>query len=76
MRHVQQPFVLAQDTAEFRFNFQMIRAGARRACSVTIRAPDEIQAATLFRANWSIIEELARKNLAINSAKTIRLELA
>jgi hypothetical protein len=73
MRHVPRPLVLAQDTAEFRFSFQMISAGVRHACSVTIRATDEIQAATLFRENWSAIEELARKNLAINAAKEVRL---
>jgi hypothetical protein len=76
MRHVQQPLTLAQSTAEFRFNFQMISAGARHACSVTIRAIDEVQAATFFRENWSVVEELARKHLAMNAAKEIRLDLA
>jgi hypothetical protein len=76
MRHVQQPFVPAQDTAEFRFNFQMISAGARHACSVTIRATDEVQAATLFRENWPAIEKLARKNVATNAARQLRLEQA
>jgi len=76
MRHVQQPVALAQNTAEFKFNFQMISAGARHACSITIRAIDEIQAATFFRENWSVIEELAHKHLAMNAAKEIRLDLA
>ena len=76
MRHVQQPLTLAQSTAEFRFNFQMINAGARHACSVTIRAIDEVQAARFFRENWSVVEELARKHLAMNAAKEIRLDLA
>lgn len=74
MRHVQ-PLVLAQDTAEFRLNFQMISSGARHACSVTIRATDAVQAATLFRENWPAIEELARKNLATSAAKDLRLQL-
>jgi hypothetical protein len=74
MRHVQQPMVLTQDTAEFKFNFQMISRGARHACSVAIRATDEVRAAALFRENWSAIEKLARKNLATNTAKQIRLE--
>ena len=76
MRHMQRPLVLAQDTAEFRFNFQMVSGGARHACSATIRATDAVQATALFRENWSAIEELARKNLAINAAKEIRLDLA
>jgi hypothetical protein len=74
MRHVQ-PLVLAQDTAEFRLNFQMISSGARHACSVTIRATDAVQAAVLFRENWPAIEELARKNLATRAAKDLRLML-
>jgi hypothetical protein len=73
MRHVQ-PLVLAQDTAEFRLNFQMISSGARHACSVTIRATDAIQAATLFRDNWPAIEELARKNLATSAAKQFKFD--
>jgi len=73
MRRVQ-PLVLAQDTAEFRLNFQMISSGARHACSVTIRATDAVQAATLFRENWPAIEELARKNLATSAAKELRFD--
>lgn len=76
MRHVQRPLVLAQNTAEFKFNFQMISGGARHACSVAIQATDEVKAAALFRENWSAIEKLARKNLATNTARQIRLELA
>jgi hypothetical protein len=76
MRHVQRPFALAQDTAEFKFHFQMISGGARHACSVAIRAADEVKAVALFRENWPAIETLARKNLAINAAKEIRLNLA
>ena len=75
MRRVQ-PLVLAQDTAEFRLNFQMISSGARHACSVTIRATDAVQAATLFRENWPAIEELARKNLATSAAKELRFDAA
>ena len=73
MRHVQ-PLVLAQDTAEFRLNFQMISSGARHACSVTIRATDAVQAATLFRENWPAIEKLARKSLATRAAKELRFD--
>jgi hypothetical protein len=75
MRHLQQPFAPAQVTAEFSFHFQMISGGARHACSVAIRATDEIEAAILFRENWSAIEKLARKNLAMNAVKGIRLRL-
>ena len=73
MRHVQ-PLVLAQGTAEFRLNFQMISSGARHACSVTIRATDAVQAATLFRENWPAIEELARKTVATSAAKELRFD--
>jgi len=73
MRHVQ-PLVLVQGTAEFRLNFQMISSGARHACSVTIRATDAVQAATLFRENWPAIEELARKTLATSAAKELRFD--
>jgi hypothetical protein len=73
MRHVQQVLALAQDTTEFRFNFQMISGGARHACCVAIRATDEAKAAALFRENWPAIEKLARKNLASNAANKIRL---
>ena len=75
MRHVQQLSALAQDTGEFRFYFQMISGGTRHACSVAITATDEVRAATLFRENWSAIEQIARKNLAINAAKEVRLEV-
>ena len=75
MRHVQ-PLVLVQGTADFRLNFQMISSGARHACSVTIRATDAVQAATLFRENWPAIEQLARKNLATSAAKELRFDAA
>jgi hypothetical protein len=76
MRHVQRPSVLAQDTSEYRFNFQMTSGRARHACCVAIRATDAVEAAALFRNNWSAIESLARKNLAINAAKEISLQMA
>src|ERR1700744_4755842 len=64
MRQEQQPLAAAQNTADYRISFQMTNAGARHACSVTIRALSETDATTIFRENWPTIETLARQRLA------------
>jgi hypothetical protein len=74
MRHEQQPLALAQEIAEFRFNFQMTYKGARHACTATVRAASREEAGTLFRDNWSTIEKLARDSLAGSIVKDIRLQ--
>jgi hypothetical protein len=53
----------------------MTNAGARHACTVAIRAPSEADASAIFRANWLIIEDLARRGLADNR-REIRLDAA
>jgi hypothetical protein len=74
MRQEQQSLAAADNAADFRINFQMTNAGARHACSVTIRAVSKLEAATIFRENWLVIEKLARQRLAAQDAKEIRLE--
>lgn len=63
MRQEQQPLAPAKNTADFRISFQMTNAGARHACSVTIRALSETDATMIFRENWLTIEKLARQRL-------------
>ena len=74
MRREQQSLSPAQRATDFKINFQMTDAGARRACSVTIRAVSKIDADAIFRENWSTIENLARLNLAAKDQNEIRLE--
>jgi len=76
MRQEQQSLSPAQQAADFKFNFQMTDAGARHACSVTIQAASKVDAAIIFRENWSTIEKLARLNLAAKGHREIRLEAA
>lgn len=74
MRQEQQPIAAARHAADFKISFQMTNAGARHACSVTIRALSKTDATTIFRENWLIIEKLARQRLAALDEKEIRLE--
>ena len=76
MRREQQSLSAAQRAADFKINFQMTNAGARHACSVTIRAMSKIDADTIFRDNWFTIEKLARLNLVAEQPREIRLEAA
>lgn len=73
MRQEQQSLSPAQ-RADFKINFQMTDAGARRACSVTIQAVSKFEADIIFRENWSTIEQLARLNLAAKDRNEIRLK--
>jgi hypothetical protein len=75
MRREQPSLSHAQRAADFKINFQMTDAGARRACSVTIRAVSKIDADAIFREHWSTIEKLARLNLAAKDRREIRLEV-
>ena len=76
MRQEQPPLLPVQQAADFRINFQMTDAGARRACSVTIQAASKVDADIIFRENWTTIEKLARLNLAAKGHSEIRLEAA
>ena len=76
MRGEQQSLSHAQRAADFKINFQMTNAGARHACSVTIRATSRIDADAIFRDNWFTIEKLARLNLVADQPGEIRLEAA
>jgi len=73
MRQEQQSITAAPSAVDFTFSFQMTNAGARHACSVTIQAVSQANAATIFRANWPTIEELARRSLVANDRTEIRL---
>ena len=73
MRQEQQSITAAPSAVDFTFRFQMTNAGARHACNVTIQAVSQANAAAIFRANWSTIEELARRNLVANDRREIRL---
>jgi hypothetical protein len=63
MRQEQQSLTPAQNTTDFKISFQMTNAGARHACSVTIRAVTETDATMIFRENWLTIEKLTRQRL-------------
>lgn len=74
MRQEQQSLAPAHSAADFRINFQMTNAGARHACSVTIRAISKTDAAAIFQENWPTIEKLARQSLVVKGENAIRLE--
>jgi hypothetical protein len=74
MRQEQQSISAVQQAEDFKINFQMTDAGARRACSVTIRATSKVDADVIFRQNWPTIEKLARLNLTAQDRREIRLE--
>ena len=74
MRQEQQSLTAANNAADFKINFQMTNAGARHACSVTIRALSKIDATAIFRENWLIIEKIARQRLTAQDKNEIRLE--
>jgi hypothetical protein len=74
MRQEQRAIAAASSAVDFKFNFQVIDAGARHACSVIIQAISVHDATALFRANWPTIESLARRNLATDDRSNIRLE--
>jgi hypothetical protein len=74
MRQEQQSLTAAHNAADFKINFQMTSAGARHACSVTIRALSKIDATVIFRENWLIIEKMARQRLTAQDKNEIRLE--
>jgi hypothetical protein len=76
MRREQPSLSPARRAADFKINFQMTNAGARHACSVTIRALSRIDADAIFRDNWFTIEKLARLNLTAEQPGEIRLEAA
>ncbi len=76
MRREQRSLSHARRAADFKINFQMTNAGARHACSVTIRAVSRIDADAIFRDNWFTIEKLARLNLVAEQPGEIRLEAA
>jgi hypothetical protein len=48
----------------------MTSGGGRRACSVSVRAPNIEDATTFFRENWPVIEPMARDRLASRSNET------
>lgn len=74
MRQEQQSISAALRAVDFKFLFQLAKGGTRGACSVTIQAVTLHDAAAIFRANWSTIEELARRSLVANDPGDIRLE--
>ena len=76
MRREQQSLSHARRAVDFKINFQMTNAGARHACSVTIRAISKTDADAIFRDNWFTIEKLARLNLVTEQPQEIRLEAA
>ena len=76
MRREQPSLSHAQRAADFRISFQMTNAGARHACSVTIRAVSRVDADAIFRDNWFTIEKLVRLNLSAEQPGEIRLEAA
>ena len=74
MRQEQQSLSPARKAADFKINFQITNAGARHACSVTIRAVSKTDAHVIFRENWLTIEQLARLNLTANDRTELKLE--
>jgi hypothetical protein len=76
MRQEQQAIAAELSAVDFKFNFQIIEAGARHACSVVIQAVSVHDATAIFRANWPTIEHLARRGFSVHERSEIRLETA
>jgi len=49
--------------AGYTFFFQIAAGGERRACCVTVEAPDIQEASALFREKWPVIESMARDGI-------------
>ena len=49
--------------AGYTFYFQIANDGERRACRVTVDAPDIHEASALFREKWPVIESMARDGI-------------
>jgi hypothetical protein len=49
--------------AGYTFFFQIADNGERRACCVTVDAPDMQEASALFREKWTVIESMARDGI-------------
>jgi hypothetical protein len=49
--------------AGYTFYFQIATDGERRACCVTVDAPDFQEASALFREKWPVIESMARDGI-------------
>jgi hypothetical protein len=47
----------------YTFFFQIATGGERRACRVTVDAPDLHVASALFREKWPVIESMARDGI-------------
>jgi hypothetical protein len=75
VRNERQPIALTEETGDFSFNFQIANLGARHACRVRVRATSKTQAASFFKDNLSMIEALARKNLANSRARPRLIKL-
>ena len=57
MRRERQP---TNEGAEaYTFHFQIATNGVRQACSVTVQAPNILEATAFFRQNWPLIESMA-----------------
>ncbi|MFB9263428.1 hypothetical protein ACFFWD_09635 [Bradyrhizobium erythrophlei] len=55
---------LSADSSGYVFYFQLASNGARRACSLTIKAESAIEATRIFRENWTTIESMARDGVS------------
>ena len=74
MRRERQP---TNEGAEaYTFHFQIATNGVRQACSVTVQAPNILQATTFFRQNWPMIESMTRDGLVSKTGDDRKIELA
>ncbi len=68
MRQERSPTAVETGGSRYTFFFQVANNGERHACSVNITAASEAEAALLFRAEWSVIETMAREGIKLKGA--------
>ncbi len=63
------------DSSGYVFYFQLASNGARRACSLTIRAESANEATRIFRENWATIETMARDGVSSGTISSAQVSL-
>jgi len=63
MRRERTPGDGDERSAGYTFFFQIANDGERRACRVTVDAPDIHEASARFREKWPVIESMARDGI-------------
>lgn len=74
MRREHQP--VNEGAEAYTFHFQIAINGVRQARSVTVQAPNILEATTFFRQNWPLIESMAGDDQLGRSGDGRKIKLA